>query len=345
MSINRKDFLHLLGFGSLSAMIPVGDYNTPAGNIIKPKVLKQGDTIGLISPAGILPETARYDEIVDTIKDLGYEVKPGANARLRYGYLAGTDEERVTDLNAMFLDEEVDAILPFRGGWGSNRILSEIDYKAISKNPKPLIGFSDITSLQLAIFTRTGLVSFHGPVGKSEWTDFTLSHFMKVLSGHSPVELVIPENDDCGDCTRYRCISGGTTTGRLLGGNLTVLTSMMGSRYLPEWEGSILFLEDVGEDVYRIDRMLTQLKLNGVLDKISGFIFGQCTGCDPSNSYSLTLEEVLDDHVLPLGIPAYQGAMIGHIDDIWTVPIGIRGTMNADKGMLTLNEAAVVSGQ
>lgn len=343
MKLTRKKFLRILGLGGATGIVTAGYHSVPAIQIIKPSALRKGDTIGLISPAGILPERDRYDEIEETLRELGYRTKTGANARLRYGYLAGTDEERAADLNAMFLDEEVDAILPFRGGWGSNRILPHIDYEAIRQHPKPLIGFSDITSLQLAIFARTGLVSFHGPVGKSEWTEFTLSSFHKTLSGQTPVELRILADDRCDDdCTPFRCITPGRVTGRLLGGNLTVLTSMMGSEYLPEWEGSILFLEDVGEHVYRIDRMLTQLKLNGVLDRVAGIVVGKCTGCEPGNSYSLTLEEVLDDHFGRLGIPAFQGAMIGHIDNIWTVPVGTMGCIDASRGTLTLTEPAVV---
>lgn len=341
--MDRKGFLKLVGlggFGSLAgSVIPAGKTTK---EIRKPKRLQRGDTIGLISPGMILPDRDRYDEIIDQVKELGYQVKVGENARNRYGYLAGSDKERAADLNAMFADDSVDAILPFRGGWGCNRILHLIDYKTIRENPKILVGFSDITTLLLAIFAKTGLVTFHGPVGKSDWTSYTTQHFREALRYQESYSLSIPNSDLCSDCSGLSVITPGKATGRIMGGNLSVLTAMMGSGYLPDWNGNILFVEDVGEAVYRLDRMLTQLKLNGVFDKISGFIFGQCTSCDPSNSYSLTLQQVLDDHVKPTGIPAFTGAMVGHIQNMITLPVGIRAEMNAEDGSILLKEPATI---
>ena len=338
--MNRKLFLRLLGMGGIGSLISKPSLESSDPEIIKPGQLKKGDTIGLISPASRLPRMDMYDDIIKQVKKLGYGVKVGQHARDTYGYLAGRDKYRAEDLNKMFADNSVDAIMPFRGGWGCNRILHLIDFDVIRENPKILVGFSDITSLLLAIYAKTGLVTFHGPVGKSEWTDYTTSQFRNALRYQQSRTLKSPDNDICAGCSDVTVITPGKAKGRLIGGNLSVLTAMMGSKYLPDWKNKILFLEDVGEDIYRIDRMLTQLKLNGVLDQISGFVFGQCVNCQKANSYSLTLQEVFEDHIKPLGIPAFSGAMFGHLDTMLTLPVGTSATLDAEQGSILLNEPA-----
>lgn len=340
--MNRKWFLRLLGMGGIGTLAGASSFAKPSQELIKPKGLQKGDTIGLISPGMILPERERYDEIIGQVKEIGYNVKEGENARNRYGYLAGSDKERAEDLNGMFADDSVDAILPFRGGWGCNRILPLIDYQTIRENPKILVGFSDITSLLMAIYAKTGLITFHGPVGKSDWTDYTVNHFRKALSYQGSYKIEPSDVENCQGCNDLSVIAPGKATGKLLGGNLSVLTAMIGSDYLPEWKGNILFLEDVGEDIYRIDRMLTQLKLSGVLDQISGFVFGKCASCERSSSYSLTLGQVFDDHIKPLGIPAFSGAMFGHIENNVTLPVGISASIDAQRGSITFAEAATM---
>lgn len=331
-----------MGAGGAVSFIPNVSLTNRVSPEIKPKSLQKGDTIGLVSPASRLHEEKRYAEIINQVKELGYNVKVGANAQKQYGFMAGRDKERAEDINTMFADDSVDAIMPFRGGWGCNRILDLIDYELIQENPKIIVGFSDITSLLLAIYAKTGLVTFHGPVGKSEWTGYTTRNFRNMLSSQETSSLEIPKSDLCDDCSDLYVITPGKTNGRLLGGNLSVLAAMMGSNYLPDWEDSILFLEDVGEDIYRIDRMLTQLKLNGVLDKISGFVFGQCADCERANPYSLTLEQVFDDHIKPLEIPAFSGAMFGHLDNMLTLPVGVQGQIDAQRGTISLAEAATI---
>jgi muramoyltetrapeptide carboxypeptidase len=264
----------------------------------------------------------------------------------RYGYLAGRDEDRAADINDFFADPEVRAVLALRGGWGCNRLLPLLDYEMIQKNPKIVMGMSDITGLLLGIYAKTSLVTFHGPTGGSSWSEFTTDQARRVLfegealSMHNPSgtadRLVQVDN-------RVLTITSGTARGPLLGGNLTVLTALMGSGYLPDFDGCILFLEDVREEVYRVDRMLTQLSLAGVLGRINGFVFGRCTDCDPSRSYgSLTLREVLTDHIAPLGIPAWYGSMIGHIKDKFTIPLGVQAEIDADTGTIKLLEPAVI---
>jgi len=342
MAIDRQRFLKILGSTGITGMLMPGyiggtnrtDSKRP---LIKPPALREGDTIGLVSPAGILPSEERYREIRESIRSLGFRVKTGKHSEQQYGYLAGKDPQRASDLNEMFADQDVDAIIPYRGGWGSARILEEIDYKVIKDHPKPLIGFSDITSLLLAIYKHTRLVTFHGPVGKSEWTPFTVEYFKQAVMDGAEFEMKNPENE----IHNVKTISPGKAEGILLGGNLTVLTTLLGTDYLPDFDGALLFIEDIGEDIYRIDRMLVQLKLNGILDKINGFIVGRCTDCKAGSDPSLTLEQVFDDHIKPLGIPAYSGGMIGHIDEIFTIPMGIKAEMNADTGIIKTMEPAV----
>jgi muramoyltetrapeptide carboxypeptidase len=313
---------------------------------IKPPRLKPGDTVGLIDPASATFLSMDVQFVTEALAALGLKAKPGRNLMARYGYLAGRDAERAADVNGLFADPEVKGILAVRGGWGSARILPHLDYALIRKNPKAFVGYSDVTALHMAIQARTGLLTFHAPVGVSTWTPFSVEHFRRVLfdgeallmqNAAEPTTNLVQVED------RIRTITPGTARGRLLGGNLTVLTALMGTPYLPEWEGAILFVEDVQEQIYRIDRMLTQLALAGVLARVRGVIFGRCTKCDPGDGYgSLTLEEVLDDHLKPLGVPAWQGAQIGHIDKQFTLPIGLEAEIDADRGTIRLLEPAVV---
>ncbi len=336
MSWSRTEFLKVVGMGGLSSLLPEAFHSFLSQKpVIKPRRLKEGDTIGMVSPGSILPNLTDYDRIISEIRSLGFGVKEGAHARESYGNLAGRDEQRAKDLNRMFADSGVDAIIPFRGGWGSNRILQLLDFELIRNNPKPLIGFSDITSLLLAIYAKTGLVTFHGPVGKSEWTSFTKKHFRHMLMEQG-TRLIKPPVDAG---FKRLTLSGGMVKGKLLGGNLTVITSMIGSNYLPDWDGAILFIEDIGEEPYRVDRMLTQLKLNGILRKLNGFIFSRCTECKSTSSRSLTLEQIMRDHIELLEIPSFYGSMIGHLERMYTLPIGVEAEMDADTGTIKVLES------
>ena len=314
--------------------------------MIKPERLRPGSVVGLINPAGATFHRDDVDFTRETLEALGLHAVEGEHLLSRYGYLAGRDQERAADVNAMFRDRSIDALLAVRGGWGCSRILPLLDYEAIGSNPKVVVGYSDITALLLAIYARTGMVTFHGPDGISTWNNFSVSYFRRLLFDAEALTMENPT--DTGEQLalrhdRVETITGGTATGRLVGGNLSVLAAMVGSPYLPQWEGTILFLEDVGEDIYRVDRMLTQLKLAGILGKISGFVFGKCTDCGPGVGYgSLTLPEVFADHVAPLNIPAWYGAMIGHIKDKFTVPLGVAAEIDAERGTIRLLESAVL---
>ena len=352
--MERRNFLRNLGTGSLaiglsSFIAPTSfssELNTSTYKALIPKHLSEGDTIGIISPASNKFESEPYEIAVETFKAMGLKVKLGKHVNSHYGHLAGTDEERAEDLNKMFEDPEVDAIIALRGGSGAARILDMIDYQSIAKNPKIFIGYSDITALHMAIYSKTGLVTFHGPMAVSTWNKFSYNIFREILFDKGSYLFENPT--DTGDNlvqvkNRIRTITSGKAEGVLLGGNLSVLTGIMGSSYLPNWDNKILYLEEVGEKIYAVDRMMSQLKLAGVLDKISGFVFGKCTDCDPGGSGygSLTLEEVMDHYIKPLGIPAYSGAMFGHVDDNSTIPNGISAAIDADKGTIEMLTPAV----
>lgn len=315
---------------------------SPRGRL-RPRALATGDTIALVSPSAAVDERLSLQLAEEAMQALGFEVRTAPHYDARRGHLAGTDAERAGDLNAMFADPDVDGIVCVRGGSGAARLLPLLDYDAIRAHPKVLLGYSDITALHSAIFAQTGLVTFHGPIGAGSWNRFNVDQFRrmflerKLMTYRNVVvdadeELVPREN-------RTLTITGGKARGQLVGGNLTVLTALAGSPYLPDFAGKILFLEDVEEAPYRIDRMLTTLKLMGALDAIAGFIFGQCTGCDPGPGYgSLTLDQIFDDHIKPLGIPAYRGAMIGHLREQFIVPHGGLVEMDGDAGTFRMLE-------
>ena len=342
---SRRGFLGLGGGALLAtrAAAPAAEARLPA---IKPPRLVPGDTVGLIDPASATFLRQDVQIVTETLEAMGFKVKRGAHLMDRYGYLAGRDRDRAADVNALFADREVKAVLAVRGGWGSARLLPYLDFDLIRRHPKVLVGYSDLTALLNAVHARTGLVTFHGPVGVSTWTPFSVEHARRVLvDGEAltlanPVQVkdtLVPVED------RVWTITPGTARGRLLGGNLTVLSALVGTPYLPDFEGAILFLEDVGEQIYRIDRMLTQLALAGILKKVRGVVFGRCTRCDPGEGYgSLTLEEVFDDHLEPLAVPAWHGAMIGHIDQQFTLPVGLEAEIDAVRGTIRLLESPVV---
>ena len=335
---SRRQFLKLLGFTLLVTQLPaVAQNNLSLSSIIKPPRLKVGDTVGLISPAGVVDQKT-VDEFTKILSELGLKVKLGKHILDRYGYLAGKDSNRAADVNAMFADPSVAGIFTMAGGWGCNRILPLLDYNLIHQNPKIIMGFSDVTSLILAIYARSGIITFHGPLATSTWNQFSVEHVRRILFDGEAMILINLLT------TPVETITSGKARGGLVGGNLSLVTALVGSGYLPDWDKKILFIEEVREDVYRVDRMLTQLKLAGILDKIAGFIFGQCTKCTPGedNEPSLTLQEVLSDHIKPLGIPAWYGSMIGHIPDKFTLPLGVEVEIDADLGVIRMLESAVV---
>ncbi|MCK0533124.1 LD-carboxypeptidase [Sphingobium sp. MAH-33] len=318
----------------------------PPPEHVKPPRLRPGDIVGLVEPAGFTDDLFDLDVVKETIVAMGLKPKPARHLLERHGYLAGKDEDRAADLNAMFADREVKAVFAVRGGWGCARILPYLDFTTIRANPKLLIGFSDITALHMAFAARAGFTTIHGPNAASSWPRFSWDAFRAIaFDGATPLLTNPQAKEDrlvpLGG--RIRTFGSGRASGRLLGGNLTVLTALMGTGWLPDFTGAILFLEDVDEAPYRIDRMLTQLSLAGVLRKLAGLVFGQCTSCGATGpSYGgFTLSQVLEQHLRPLGIPAFQGAAIGHVANQFSLPLGVRAEIDADAGSIRLLEPAV----
>ncbi|MDN5781304.1 MAG: LD-carboxypeptidase [Luteimonas sp.] len=340
--MHRRNFI---GSAALAALLPLvggGSAIAATRRRLLPMPLNPGDTIALVSPSAATDERLSLQLAREAMQALGFKVKTGEHYASRYGHLAGTDAGRARDLNAMFADEEARAVICLRGGSGAARLLPLLDYDAIRANPKVVLGFSDITALHCGIHAQTGLVTFHGPNGSSSWNDFNADQFRRMFFDR---ELMRYRNVvDAGDelvqrKNRTLTITGGKARGELVGGNLSVLVALAGSPYLPDFAGKILFLEDVSEAPYRIDRMLTTLKLMGALEGIAGFIFGECSDCDPGEGYgSLTLDQIFDDHIKPLGIPAYRGAMIGHIRKQFIVPVGGMVELDADAGSFRMLE-------
>ncbi len=347
--MNRRAFL-----GSIAAVPAVGllteSHSASAQQAlptIRPKRLAPGDTAGIVAPASATFQSVDVAIARESLEALGLKVKVGEHVLSRHGYLSGNDKDRAADINRFFKDDEIRAVLPIRGGWGSSRVLPYLDYAAIRRNPKIVLGYSDITALHLAIHAKTGVVTFHGPNGMGRWDAWSVEYVKRVLFNAEAVTFENPkELADRNSLTqtenRVQTITPGQARGPLIGGNLTVMTTILGSPYVPSTDGAILFLEDVGEDLYRIDRMFTQLKLAGILDRIGGFVFGTCAECGPGEGFaSLTLEEIFADHIKPLRVPAWFGAMIGHQTPQWTLPIGLDVEIDATAGTIRMLSPAV----
>ncbi|MCZ2074757.1 MAG: LD-carboxypeptidase [Bryobacteraceae bacterium] len=316
------------------------------GDAIRPTALKPGDTVGLITPATYVSDPDALATAERTLRYFGLEPKFGANVRKRSGYLGGTVEERIEDLHSMFRDPDVKGVFAIRGGYGSGQLLDRIDYDLIRKNPKVFLGYSDITTLLIAIRQRAGLVTFHGPVVLSKFSDYTQNHLRKALFAAEPVGVVTnpPESNKLRPVHTLRTIRPGMASGELIGGNLSLVAATMGTPYEIQTAGRILFLEDVGEEPYSIDRMLTQLRLGGKLSAAAGIVFGECRNCQPrecgpSFESTLSVGEVLDSILGEMKVPVLTGLTIGHTEDQLTLPEGVHATLDADRGELTIGQA------
>ena len=316
---------------------------------IRPKVLHTGDTVGLITPSTYVSDPDRLELARRTAEYFGLRPKVGRNVSKREGYLGGTVAERLEDLHAMFRDPEVKAVFAIRGGYGSEQILDGIDYQLIRRNPKVFLGYSDITAMHLAIQKRAGLVTFHGPVVLSQFTDYTQSWFRKALFQTEPIGAVMnpTETNPLRPKHMLRTIRPGSGRGRLIGGNLTLISTTMGTPFEIETHGRILFLEDVDEQPYSVDRMLTQLRLAGKFEGVAGIVFGECHDCkprefQPSFDSTFSLGEVLDGILKQTKVPVLSGLTIGHTDDQLTLPEGAMARLDADKQELVIEEAGVV---
>jgi muramoyltetrapeptide carboxypeptidase len=322
------------------------------GEPVRPMALKAGSRIALVAPASPSSDPDANVIAQEIVRSFGFTATMMPNASRATFYLAGTDQERAADLMAAFAHPNVDAIWCLRGGYGSPRILPYLDYELIKKHPKALIGYSDITALIVAIHKMTGLVTFHGPLAGEPQTDYTLLHFKRVLYEPSPAgSIAAPPSFPAREgqverVNRMKTITRGKARGPLVGGNLSVLTALVGTPYEPDLKGRILFLEEVGEEPYKIDRFLTQLVLTGKLSSCAGIVLGKFTDCGPKEfrptfNGTFTWQEVVADRLGGLGIPVLSGLMFGHFNDKATLPIGVLAELDADGGTLTLLQPAV----
>lgn len=286
------------------------------------KPLAPGARVALIAPAGPLQKDEELPRAQQNARAFGWEPVLGQNATQRLGYLAGADRARLDDINRALQDPEIDALWCLRGGYGMMRILDGIDYHALESNPKPIIGYSDITALHAAIQRKCWLVSYHGPTAREPMSEFSRDSFERA---------VVRQVDSCGTAAKARTITGGKTEGTLAGGNLAVLASLCGTQYAPDLSDSILVLEDINEPVYRIDRMMQQLKLSGMLRGCRGIAFGECVKCpDDAGGGGRSLDDVLGEIVRELKIPCVIGIPVGHINEQWTIPLGAMAAFDAD---------------
>lgn len=313
----------------------------------KPPRLRAGDTVGLIEPAAFSDDMSQIDFVKATIAGMGLVPKVGAHVAARYGYLAGTDQQRAADINAMYADPAVRAIFTVRGGWGCARLLPFLDWEVIRANPKLLIGFSDVTALHLAFAARAGFPTIHGPNAANSWAETSWESLWNLaFAGGTPTfrNPDITPGDPAGQARwGITTITSGTARGRLLGGNLSVLTALVGTPWLPDFTGAILFLEETGEAEYRIDRMMSQLALSGILSKVAGVAFGQCTRCGGGvpGYIGFTVPQILRDYLAPLGVPAFHGANIGHIANQLSLPVGAEVEIDAGAGSIRVLEPVV----
>jgi len=349
-TMHRRQFFTATGLAAIasglnaSPLMAANETAAPAPphRLRRPATLREGATVALIAPGSPISEEKIAKSLLN-LAALGFKVKEGQHWRARNGYLAGTDAERLADLHRAFADPEVEAVWCARGGYGCGRLLPLLDYDLIRRNPKIFIGYSDITALHLAIHQRTGLVTFHGPVAASDYPENTLAHLKAaIFDKKTPYTLAVPAADEMlpGEEFRPFVITPGRASGPLMGGNLALLSALSGTPYAPSFRGKIAFIEDIGEQPYRLDRMLTQLLQATDLAKATGITLGVFTDCQPKGE-SLSLPDTLRDRLGSLGIPVAYGFPFGHVAHQATLPYGIRAEMDTERGTLTLLEAAV----
>jgi len=345
--MQRRDFIKSISTAAVLTHVPKVYSLTQRQEKIKPPRLKIGDTIGLIAPGSYISQEELKESVLN-LEKLGFKVVYSERILSKTGYLAGSDESRAEEVNSMFADKKIHGIICARGGYGCARTLPMLDYNIIKTNPKVLVGYSDITALLNGIYSSTGLITFHGPVGISSFNDFSVNYFNDVLlKPKKNLVLISEKGDDQKNNDELTTITSGKAVGELVGGNLSVLNSLIGTKYDFDGEGKIIFLEEVGEEPYRIDRMLTQLIQSGRFDKAAGIALGVFKNCepkekDPSFTSSYSLMEVLFDRLSNLKIPVIYGMSFGHIKNKFTLPVGIKAELDTINQTLTLLETAVL---
>ncbi len=297
--------------------------------MVVPPCIRPGDLIGIVSPSGSF-ERERLRPGLAYLRERGYRVRVGSAVYDRDRYLAGHDPARAADLNRMFADPEVRAIFATRGGFGSARVLGSLDYAAIRRYPKPLVGFSDTTALQLGIFSRTEMVSYTGVTLCGDVSDSGMPEATETSLWNA---LTAGRFDAI---TGVEPLRGQTAEGTLMGGCLSVVASLAGTGYLPVTSGALLFLEDVNEAPYRVDRMLAQLRMAGFFDRAAGVVFGQFEGCDPERAEEGAVDDVLRDFSNSVAAPVFCGLPYGHTAGRRVLPIGLPAVVDGNRGTLRI---------
>jgi muramoyltetrapeptide carboxypeptidase len=348
--LKRRNFIKTISAASIALTTTKASVrestNLPIKKLIKPSRLKREDTIALVTPGSYITETEKEDSI-NNLRSLGFNVVYSDRLMQKNGYFSAIDEERAADLNEMFDRKDVQGIMCARGGYGCARILPYLNYELISKNPKPFIGFSDVTALHYAIYKNSNLVTFHGPVSISTFSRFSISNFENVVMKKSEGLILgnsVTENNH--NPYGITSIAYGIARGELIGGNLTIAASLIGTEYDIDYSGKIIFLEEFIEEPYRIDRMLTQMLQAGKFDNASGIalgVFKQCESDEQNPSFrgSFNLMEVLRDRLGNLGIPVVYGLSFGHVTDKFTLPFGIEAELNSETQQLALLEPGI----
>lgn len=352
--MKRRDLIKTIAAIPLFAGSVFAKNGVGRSKLVKPNRLRGGDVVGLIAPAGYADDE-EYSRAVQNLESLGFKVKPGKNVRKRYLYLGGTDQERADDIHWAFSDKEVKAVWCLRGGYGITRLLPLLNFGLIRKNPKIVIGYSDITALLVAIHQNTGLVTFHGPGGSSTLSDYTKEHVVNVLTNPAaPYKIELSANNRANESPAFKTqtITKGKARGKLTGGNLTLLSVMNGTPFqLKDTKGKILFIEDVNEPPYKVDRMLTQLGQAFDMRQLAGIACGVFTESrrrtEPETPQTneppeTTTIEVIKDRLGNLGIPVIYGLSFGHIRDQFTLPIGIEAEFDTESATMTFLENGVV---
>jgi muramoyltetrapeptide carboxypeptidase len=343
--MDRRAFLALLGLAGCST---VQRAQTGGTQLIRPPALRQGDTVGLVTPSTLVTDPDVLATAVRTLEYFGLKAKMGQAVGRRFAGFQDSVRARVDELHSMFSDRGVQGVFAVRGGYGSMHLLDDIDYAVIRNNPKVFLGYSDITALHLAIHKRAGLVTFHGPVSVSGFTEYTQRHFRRALFERAPLGELRnpPESNPLRPSHIVRTIRPGHASGPLIGGNLSLIAATMGTPYEIDTTGAIYFFEDVSEQPYSLDRLLMNQKLAGKLQAAAGIIVGECNDCGPREfrpSYAspYSMGETFDNILGDLRAPVFYGLTVGHTANQLTLPLGLRASMDAVKGTLTIEESAL----
>jgi muramoyltetrapeptide carboxypeptidase len=298
-------------------------------------ILQKGSRVAITAPASALAPRDSLDDIVQRLRVLELEPVVYPSCSSRYYDFSATDQQRADELHQAFADPTIKGVMALRGGWGSARLLPMLDFDLIAANPKPMIGYSDITTLHMALYTKTEMVSYHGPTANASLPKQTMDAFWKVVSTRESIDLAL--NNPEMNTIPGEALKQGRGSGRLLGGNLTILCSLLGTQWMPSLDGAVLCIEDIGENVYRIDRMLTQLYLAGHLKNLQGLLLGTFVDCEPRFSTSPSLTKVVEWVTKDTNYPVWIHAHFGHIDKQWTLPMGAMATLDTEEASLVLH--------